>query len=261
MSGQDWVAGINRLKLPPNLPVTLQGGEPSVHKDFLYIINNIRPDIPIDILTNLEQPLEFWSSLDPARLRREALYASIRVSWHKGQHPIEKLLIKVARLQEKGFSIGIWTVDHPDYRDEVREVQRVAWSLGLDFRLKEFLGPWKGTDYGTYRYGGAVNSSELRSCECRTTELLIAPDGNIYRCHSDLYSGRLPIGHIHNPANPLVGQWVPCAVYGKCNSCDIKLKTDRFQQSGHSSVEIRSITKPYAQNAKIEEVENTYGKQ
>jgi hypothetical protein len=55
---------------------------------------------------------------------------------------------------------------------------------------------------------------------------------------------------------------MPCAVYGKCNSCDIKVKFNRFQEHGHSSVEVRSIGEPYAANQEvIEEVVNTYGKQ
>ena len=30
----------------------------------------------------------------------------------------------------------------------------------------------------------------------------------------------------------------PCDVYGHCNPCDIKVKTNRFQEFGHTSVQI-----------------------
>lgn len=262
MSGSDWIKAINRLKLPTNCPITLQGGEPTVHKDFVEIVNGVRPDIPIDILTNFERPLEDWLyNIDPDRLRRNAPYANIRISWHKGQHELESLLYKAREAQRRGYNVGIWSVLHPDYKDEVIKAQHVAQALGIDFRLKEFLGPHKGEVYGTFRYANAVDSHDLRYCDCRTSELLVAPDGYIYRCHSDLYASRLPIGHVLQEENPLVGQWVPCAVFGKCNSCDIKLKNNRFQQSGHSSVEIRNISQVYAQNKEfVSEVENTYGK-
>lgn len=261
MPGKDWIAGINRLSLPPNTPVTLQGGEPTVHKDFIEIVNGVRPDVPLDVLTNFEMPLSFWDKIDPARLRRDAPYASIRVSWHRGQHDLESLLYRVREAQRKGFHIGIWTVDHPDYHGEVLQAKHIAEALGIDFRIKEFLGPWKGVNHGTFRYPLAVNDPALRYCECRTSELLIAPDGLIYRCHSDLYANRLPVGHVLQADNPLVGQWVPCSVYGKCNSCDIKLKNDRFQKFGHSSVEVRNLSPQYAKNRDhVQEVVNTYGK-
>ena len=37
------------------------------------------------------------------------------------------------------------------------------------------------------------------------------------------------------------GKFRPCEVYGHCNPCDIKVKTNRFQVFGHTSVEIRGI--------------------
>ena len=104
---------------------------------------------------------------------------------------------------------------------------------------------------------------QLRHCDCRTTEFLIDPAGFIFRCHSDLYANRFPIGHILDPELPkLLGQWVACPVFGKCNACDIKVKFNRFQEHGHSSVEIRNIGEPYAPNTEhVSEVVNTYGKQ
>lgn len=263
MTGDDWISGINRLTLPPDLPVTLQGGEPTVHKDFYEIVDGIRPDIHIDLLTNLEfDVIEFSNRVAPTRMKREAPYASIRVSYHRGQSKFTEQLGKVVFLAKKGYSIGVWAIDHPDYHEELLEAQRLSWAQGVDFRLKEFLGPHKGEVHGTYRYSDAVNSHSLRYCECKTSELLIAPDGNIFRCHSDLYANRIPVGHIHNRENPLIGRDLPCAVYGKCNSCDIKNKTNRFQEGGHSSVIIRNISEIYALNNEyVSEVVNTYGKQ
>ncbi len=263
MNGEDWIRGLNRLRCRPDLPITLQGGEPTVHKNFYDIVNGVNPDTAIDLLTNLEVSAEVLASkIPPQRLRREAPYASIRVSYHVGQSKPDELLKRVKYLQDLGYHIGVWAVDHPEEHEHILGVQAKAHEMGIDFRLKEFLGPYKGVNHGTFRYPHAVNDVELRYCECRTTELLIAPDGHIYRCHSDLYASRLPIGHIlDRKAPPLIGQWVPCAVYGKCNSCDIKSKFNRFQQKGHSSVEIRHLSKPYAPNKEhVNEVVNTYGK-
>jgi len=197
------------------------------------------------------------------RLQRESPYASIRVSYHHGQSSYKELTDKVLQLKQAGYSIGIWEVDHPAYHGEVIYRQQVAHSMGIDYRLKEFLGPYEGTVQGTMRYPEAVNGHWLRNCECRTSEMLIDPSGGVFRCHSDLYANRYPIGHILDPefTGDKLGQWAKCPVYGKCNSCDVKVKTNRFQEYGHSSVEIRNVGKPYVRNEEhVEEVVNTYGK-
>lgn len=263
MAPTDWITALNRLHLPPDTPITLQGGEPTVYYGFYQVVAGIKPELNLDLLTNfMFDEDEFCRKVPPTRFKRDAPYASIRVSWHVGQNDSSKLLERVALMMKRGYSIGIWAVDHPDQHDAIRKSQLEAWNLGIDFRLKEFLGPHKGVEHGTFRFAHAVNDTNLRFCDCRTSELLIGPDGHLFRCHSDLYADRLPIGHILNLHNPLIGKWVPCAVYGKCNSCDIKVKTNRFQEGGHSSVMVKNLSAVYAPNRDfVNEVVNTYGKQ
>ena len=265
LDGDDWIRGLNRLTAREDLPITIQGGEPTVHRDFYKIVNGIRNDTHIDLLTNLEVDWAvFKSNIEHTRLKRNAPYASIRVSYHHGQSDFTKTIERVSKLQESGFSIGIWEVGHPEYLGDVYKRQSLAVQLGIDYRIKEFLGPHKGEVLGTFRYEEAVDSTSLRHCDCRTSELLIAPDGGIFRCHSDLYANRYSVGHILDPnyTGASLGQWSPCAVYGKCNSCDIKVKYDRFQKHGHSSVEIRNISASHAKNTQyVTHVVNTYGKQ
>lgn len=263
MTGQDWIKAINRIEPRPDLPISIQGGEPTVHKDFYEIINGIRPDMPIDLLTNLECNInEFMDRIPAHRIKRESPYASIRVSYHIGQSNRDILFKKVRRMLDYGYHIGIWTVTHPDQVEHVAQSKALAESMGIDFRLKEFLGPHKGVVYGTFRYPDAVNSFSLRLCDCKTTEFLIDPMGDVYRCHSDLYARRTPIGNMADEQGvSRLGEFRKCAVYGACNSCDLKIKNNRFQQWGYSSVEIKNISEPIGPNPyHIQEVENTYGK-
>ena len=263
--GEDWVRGLNRLRANTSLPITLQGGEPTVHKHFYQIVQGINPNMPLDLLTNLEVPTDtFMQYIPKERFKRNSPYASIRVSYHYKQSSRSQLLQKVKILNDNGYSIGIWIVDHPETRQHTDETVRMAKDMNIDIRLKEFLGPYKGKVYGSFAYPEAVDSHYLSKCECKTSELLIGPEGNIYRCHSDLYAARLPIGNLLDPdfSEKQLGQWASCAVYGQCNSCDIKVKYDRFQIHGHSSVKIRDISKPYTPNKKyVANVTNTYGKQ
>ncbi len=243
MSEAEWLQGLSRIVSTPDLPVTLQGGEPSLHPGFLDIINGLRSDLTIDILTNIQFDLErFTSAVPPERLRRDAPYASIRVSYHPETMDLADTKARVLRLLAGGYSVGIWAVEHPAWAEAVRRAREECLAAGIDFRLKEFLGEHDGRMWGTYKYPEAVGGrcgARLRRVECRTTELIIGPSGHVYRCHSDCYADREPIGHLLDPAFDIEDVYRPCESFGLCNPCDIKVKTNRFQQHGHTSVDIR----------------------
>lgn len=239
MTGHEWVRGLNRIVARPDLPITLQGGEPTLHADFYSVIAGIRPELNIDLLTNLEFDIgRFMKHISPERLKRDAPYASIRVSFHPEAMKIEALAVKVLTLLNAGYSIGIWGVEHPNCSQEIAMAREYCISLGIDFRTKEFLGEYEGELYGQYKYPGACDRSFRKKVKCRTTELLVGPSGDIYRCHSDLYEGREPIGHVLDPLFVIDTEFRLCENFGHCNPCDVKVKTNRFQEFGHTSVEI-----------------------
>ncbi|MDD5254682.1 MAG: radical SAM protein [Candidatus Omnitrophica bacterium] len=240
--GRDWVRGLNRIVCAPDMPVTLQGGEPSLHPDFIWIINHLKKDLHIDILTNLRFDVDaFIGKVDPARLRRKAPYASIRVSYHPTYMDLKALAAKVIKMQNAGFSIGVFGILHPAFKQRVLKAQRECRGLGIDFRTKEFLGEYKGRTYGTYLSPQAISSVKRQRCLCRTSELIVGPDGNVFRCHYDLYHGLPPIGCLLDNSFKIRNVFRKCDYFGACNPCDVKVKTNRFQVFGHSSVEIKKI--------------------
>ena len=238
--GKEWVKYINRIESPPDLPVTLQGGEPSIHPDFFYIINNIKPELNIDILTNLQFDLdEFTKKVDPERVKRDAPYASIRVSYHPETMDLDDILKKTLKMQKAGFSIGIWSVLHPTVQEHVREARKKGVDMGIDFRTKEFLGEYNGKLHGTYKYPGACEMKFKKKVLCKTSEFLTDPEGSIFRCHHDIYKGVNSIGNLFDPEYELQDIYSECDYFGYCNPCDIKIKTNRFQEFGHTSVDVR----------------------
>jgi len=239
MRGGDWVKGLNRLSLPPDIPITFQGGEPSLHPDFYEIIDGIDPSLNIDILTNLQFDIrEFMKRVPPERIKRDALYASIRVSYHPEVMKLGEIKRKVLIMLQKGYSVGIWAVLHPSRIEEIERAYAECTKDGIDFRIKEFLGVYQDKIYGVYKYPDAVTHQTYQCVKCKTTELLISPTGHIFRCHSDLYGGRSPMGHLCDEDLAIESIYRPCDSYGSCNPCDVKIKTNRFQIFGHTSVDI-----------------------
>lgn len=243
MSSEEWIRGLSRIQTRDDLPITLSGGEPTCHKGFYEIVEGLRKQ-KLDILTNLHfDPKDFTRRVGPSVFDRTAKYASIRVSYHPQQQNALDLVSKVLRMQRAGYDIGVWGISYPDeeLHNKVLQTQALARNLGIDFRIKEFLGCWKGEMYGTFKYDYAVGAKHTRSCLCRGSELLLGPSGYIYRCHSDLYAMRNPIGHVLDEKLPKLGSWLPCENYGHCNPCDLKVKYNRFQEQGHCSVEIKNV--------------------
>ncbi len=244
MSTDEWIEAINRLDLPEGLPVTLQGGEATFRKDFIEILEGIRKDIPLDILTNAQFDINrFIKEIPPNRFRKfeigEAL-CSVRVSYHPEQMDMEDTIQRVLKLKEANFNAGISMVDHPSMIDAVTMMKKRCKEEGIVFWSKEFLGFHRGKLYGTYKYPEAVNpKGKHKMVECKISELLIAPDGDIYRCHRDLYHQENPIGHILDPDFKIEDIFRSCDKFGECNPCDTKKKLNRFLKPNYTSVEIR----------------------
>jgi len=233
MDARDWVVGLNRIKTRKDLPITISGGEPTLHPDFYTIVSWIDKNIPLDLLTNGKFCTDvFMCKINPRRFKRQAKYASIRFSYHPNYTKILSLFKKVLRMKNKGYSVGIWAVN----KDPRVNIYRLAAkTLGIDFRLKEFLDK----KHGTYKYPEALDGV-AKECLCKPSELLIAPDGRLFRCHHDLYHGVNSYGHILDKKVKLPEDYLPCENYGNCNPCDIKLKFDRFQRKGHCAVTIKN---------------------
>ncbi len=244
LSGREWVRAINRISHVRNVPITLQGGEPSLHPDFFWIINHVNPRQPIDILTNLSFNVEkFISSVEPSRLKRKAPYASIRVTYHPTDMDLDELILKVLRMKRAGFSIGVYGILHPRFKRKTLSAQIRCRNLGIDFRTKEFLGEYGGKTFGAFLYPDAVNNPKKKACLCRTTELILGPNGDVFRCHHDLYEGQSPLGNLLDKDFEIKDEYRKCVHYGSCNPCDIKVKTNRFQNFGHVSVKIKDVVR------------------
>jgi len=141
--------------------------------------------------------------------------------------------------------VGLYGVLIPDeeVKKHILEVQETCIKMGIDFRTKEFLGEYNGKLYGTFKYEGSVCGKQIQSCKCKPSELIVDPGGYVYKCHADLYNGRSPIAHIldGNFTEEEIDKFRDCSFYGDCNPCDVKVKTNRFQIFGHTSVEIRNV--------------------
>jgi len=232
----DWVRGLSRFHTRPDLPLTLQGGEPTSYSGFYEVVAGLPGRLPLDLLTNAQFNLgRFKEKVKPSKFGREAKYAPIRISFHaETMNPVDTIH-RARVLQLSGYKVGIWAVDIEEFKFINEHCKAMCEKAGIDFRWKEYLAPPK---HGTYRYPEAVNGNRAHEVTCKTSEILIDPAGNFFRCHSDLYANRSQIGNLLDAHLPDFLAERECNMMGHCNPCDVKLKTNRFQEFGHASVTI-----------------------
>lgn len=240
LSAEQWAEGLNRIDYG-EVPLTLGGGEPTMHRGFYELLDRLRPDIDIDLLTNLSFDLdEFLARTSPDRFNRCSLpaYKAIRVSYHVEKMEPAVLMERVLRLQNAGYNIGIFGLSHPHNIEYNMRMAEMACANRVFFFVKDFLGEFDGKLFGHFNYPEALAKGEPQSVRCRTREVLIGPGGGIYRCHRDLYLTENPVARITDENLAISDEFRPCNNFGFCNPCDVKLKTNRYLQMGHCSVEI-----------------------
>lgn len=238
MSVHEWASGLSSLKITGDLPVTLQGGEPTLYPNFYELISKIPSTINIDLLTNLTFKIEeFIAKVDPRRMTRSAPYPSIRVSYHPSEVDLDVIYKKTKKLSDLGYSIGVYGIEHPSFVEKNRRARELFLNNGIIFKTKEFLGYERGILFGNYVDPKATDGIR-KTRECYVNELLIDPSGNVFRCHRDLYSNQFSIGNILDNQITLEDKPRLCDRYGECHPCDVKVKTNRFQVFGHTSAQI-----------------------
>jgi MoaA/NifB/PqqE/SkfB family radical SAM enzyme len=211
LTPEEWVKALSRLPVKDDLPITFQGGEPTMYWKGLglgAILSGINSKA--DLLTNLVVPPQGFSSRlrgQIGKFKRPLPYPSIRVSYHAremkrvwGERAFEKLVDHCVDLGSLGLhveqdyrksDVGIYMVDHPE--NSLTEEMKTYAEGKVPVLVKDFLGLHEGELYGQYAYPYSTDlvsrkiHSKTLECDCRTTELLIDPLGFVWRCHSFLY--------------------------------------------------------------------------
>jgi hypothetical protein len=238
LSAREWVLGLRGLET--DKPITLGGGEPTLHPGFYDIINQVGFNVKFDLLSNGRfDIIEFMDNVSPNRFTKgDSFYKSIRLSYHAKYTDKDSLVKTAFILQDAGYSVGIFGLNHPDnLRDNVIMTQKCS-EKGVYFFIRDYLGFYNDRLFGFYKYPEALNGNR-KTCLCRPEDFLIGPEGNIFRCHRDLYDGHGEVGNILNIAYEHKDEFRTCNNLGLCNPCDIKIKLSNDLRIGKCAVEIK----------------------
>jgi sulfatase maturation enzyme AslB (radical SAM superfamily) len=222
-SGDFWIENLNKLET--DLSITIGGGEPTLHKDFYNIIKGLKHKV--ELLTNLSFNVkQFVTELNPYDFNTNRSFAPIRVSYHAEFMDVYEILDKIQYLVDNGFKVGLYCVNVEQNQSAIEIFKRVISDIpNLVFETKPLLN-------NTIKIGTKQDKSIL----CKTHELLLAPNGNIFKCHRDLYKHQEVLGNIAL-ITEISSEFRFCNNYMECHPCDTKIKRDRFGNPGYCAVD------------------------
>ncbi|MCK5604638.1 radical SAM protein [Candidatus Pacearchaeota archaeon] len=213
-----WLKAIDRIET--DLPITLSGGEPSIHKAFFPLLTNLNKKF--DLLTNLSFDIdEFIENVSVDRFQNDKDYAPIRASFHPGFSEKINVIERTRKLMDAGFRVGVYVVETEDNKPVIEGLRKIDW---LDLQVKPYV------DH-------EVKVNKRRTRRCAISELIVGPNGKIYKCHRDLYKGEYDLGELLTSSINYAYRW--CDNANECHPCDIKTKRDRYGNSGYTSVKKR----------------------
>jgi len=249
MPGQEWVEALNSiagrtkkrfLRHPKRKKISITGGEPSLHPDFIYILNNLDKDWKITVTSNFtsaffDKDIEFLKQIK----RRSNL--KFNASYHFMYTSLEKFIENVLKVKKAGFNVhSLFIVAHPAYIKEIEEYKKKLLKIHPIVKLQRFFGRHEGKLYPAQDAGDVVCEQEdgirnykayreafgqsgKKDIYCRVKKVLFAPNGDIYNCHYKLYTGHKDkFGNISDKDLHIVMPqgFFLCHDYGFCNPCD-----------------------------------------
>lgn len=249
--GKLWVERLNSitgrrktrfLRRPKVKKLAIMGGSPSLHPDFIEILNGLDGDWMITVTSNLSAPV-FSDMGRFLKLLKRKKKIKFNVSFHPLYANIDDFIRKVIALKKDLWVHHIFYVAYPpDSENEFKEIkEKIFAKKGLLIEMQRFTGFYKGElypkedtgikyglDYGIndYKfYQEACGQRLKKEVRCKTNKVLFAPNGNIYNCHYSLYTNSK-----HHYGNLFDGEFktgishdfVKCADFGFCNPCDFE---------------------------------------
>jgi len=249
ISGKDWVEALNAIanrrkkrffRRPKRKKISITGGEPTLHPDFVYIINNLDNDWNITVTSNFDfSHLKNTAAFLKGIKRRRDL--KLNGSFHFLYTPIEKFIENTLEIKKAGvFLHSLFIVGHPGHTEEIQRYRKELLKIHPIVKVQRFLGYFRGElypaeqmgdieyqqqdgifNYQVYREG--YSQANRQPMYCRMNKVLFAPNADIYNCHYKLYTaGADKLGNLLESGSRLVlpEDYFLCNDYGFCNPCD-----------------------------------------
>ncbi len=209
-SADQWIKAINRM----NKDVAFTGGEPTLHPEFIEIINGINKRLNVIVYTNLVWSEEFTNRL-VNNLKRPI---KILASYHPSSGKPERILEVLKKLRERRLFEGT-----------IHSVGTKPQEKFLEEKIRPYFkkhGFFLTIDKDQFNFFNEerCNMKIRKNVRCSGKSIIIAPDGTRYQCVSKMLRMKDPLENIFQ--HPLKKGTISsiCPDYGFCSPCDMDFK-------------------------------------
>ncbi len=205
IDGEQWIEALNKI----GRDVIITGGEPTLYKDLVKVINGIDSKLKIKMYTNL-----IWSrkTIDQFKndLNRDV---ELYISYHCQSKAPEKFIETVLELKKsKNFNGVVHTVNTPEYADFIEKADKIFGENDIPLIID---------DDQAEVYDEASAQKFRKNVRCSKKLIILGPNGDRYQCVSKLVRKDDPLENVFK--EPLKAPLVvsECDDYGYCAPCDM----------------------------------------
>lgn len=284
ISGKEILDWWNGLEHQPGQKLSIIGGEPTLHRDIVEIINGLR-NFAITITTNCKSP--FYRDPDFHKKFKVHPTSTLRIntSFHPGHLTADEYLAVIDKWRTSKYFVDrtsfVYTPNVMEkYGDEIAKVEKeIALHSGpfLGFHNEEdgFDAPFEEknlmpnenfhdpkvvkevcgiTDLDAYEHICGRATGMQADCWHPRRSLIIGPNGKYYHCHYKMYYDIGPVCDTKD-FQTIPDEAVSCRHYGLCNWCDVP----RAGCSVNKSATQQVLTKLYDKREReLPEIDNLF---
>lgn len=209
-SAKNWINFINKK----SKDVIFTGGEPTLHPEFIQLLNGIDKKLSVFIYTNFCWREDFLEKFIQKIKRPVKFYGSYHVCSGKP----ERVLKTINSLRDNNLFDGvIHTVEtkenHLFLQKVVKEFKENKWHLIVNKNQFDKQYP-------------ASSLKFKKRAKCSGQEVFFAPDGEFYPCLSKLLRQKDSLGNVFKNAKITEPISIICSEYGFCSPCDCEGSKD-----------------------------------
>lgn len=236
---KDWLKFLNETdfsnRLVDDFNMIITGGEPTLYKDFVELINGINHKVVI-IYTNLSHKAFLELMKLDKKVYISPTFHSVQEYKRLEEAALKSWLDRLLKLKSHGH-----IVHNPHVPNTGAEYLKKLPNYILKTNIE---GVHNGVYHNPYVNECRIDKKETRQVKCMTTEFVIAPTGDIYNCQGGMFSlnkeqtNQTYLGNIKDIDIDKIGHFIDCDWCGYCHLCsrgkiivnkDMSHITDKWQ--------------------------------
>lgn len=211
-------------KIEKDFEITITGGEAILHKDFYYLIKEVKnKGFNINLITNLSSEIEKYEKIfniisDSLNRFDVSVHFDELSSFNQFIDKLEKIILIKPKTAKITLNIPIFKLNNKK-TEEIKIIEDIAKnnSIKCNFQHIRILNKFIKYKEEEQKYfkNEKVVKSYAKECYAGHYSAVIYEDGSVYRCYSSRFTKTNYLGNINDKGFELNKNTLPC-VFKNC---------------------------------------------